>query len=296
MNLVPKSVSRFTGRSMLKLNASSPTILVVAGVVGFGATAVMAARASRRVDPIIENHKKSRAQLSNIVYSDKRAQQKDLVRLYSGTTIELGKLYGPTIVVGALSAAAVLSGHRIMKGRYVGAVAAYSGLFEQFKDYRSRVAEVIGDDKEKDLYDGAKLAWEEDPDHKGEYKLNSKFEEGKEPGSYIRPWFDETNTNWTRNAEWNYFFLKGVQQHLNNRLQTYGHVFVNEAREALGLPRCREGVITGWLRDDKTEKGDGFIDLGFMTGNEPNTIAFRNGVEKSVRLNFNIDGSIWDKI
>jgi hypothetical protein len=33
-----------------------------------------------------------------------------------------------------------------------------------------------------------------------------------------------------------------------------------------------------------------------MTSQDPNAIAFRNGGERSVRLNFNIDGVIWDLI
>lgn len=295
MKLVPNAVTRFAGRTSLKINANSPTILVVAGVVGFGATAVMAARAARKMDPVLESHQKDRAQLATIHYADKRAEQKEIVRLYAGTSIELAKIYGPTIVVGSLSAAAVLSGHRILKGRYVGAVAAYSGLFDQFKHYRSRVAEAIGVDKEQDLYDGAKLQWEEDPDHKGEYKLTSKFE-GDQKAAYLRPWFDESNPNWTRIPEWNYMFLRGVQQHMNHRLEAYGFVFLNDAYDALGLPRTPEGQVAGWLRQDKNGSKDGYIDFGFMTGNDPHTVAFRHNAENTVRLNFNIDGMILNLI
>lgn len=292
MKYIPKSVSRLAGRSMLKLNAKSPTILVVAGVVGFGATAVLAAKATRKIDPILDEHAKARLEVSQYPLA-KREEQKALVRVYTGTSIDLAKLYGPTIVVGALSAAAVLSGHRILKGRYVATMAAYSGLFEQFQIYRGRVADAVGADLERDLYDGAHLEWQEDPNHKGEYKLGAKYPEEKAAATYLRPWFDETNVNWTKDPAISYLFLKGVQTHMNNLLQYRGHVFLNDVYDALGIPRCREGQQAGWLLDGV---GDNYIDFGFMVSNDPNTVAFRNGFENVVRLNFNIDGVIWDKI
>lgn len=294
MNIVPKAVSRLASRSMLKLNASSPTILVVAGVVGFGATAVMAAKASRKIDPILEEHDKARAAVEHTNHTQ-RERQKAVVHVYTATTVELAKLYGPTIFVGALSTASVLSGHHILKGRYVATMAAYSGLFDQFQLYRGRVAKAIGEEREKDLYEGAMLEWQEDPDHKGEYKLTANHLE-KSKGNYLQPWFDEVNPNWTRDPQINYFFLKSVQSHMNNRLEVFGHVFLNEVYDALGMPRCREGAVLGWIRGDKGSVGDGFVDFGFMTSNNPHAVAFRKGVEKTVQLNFNVDGSIWDKI
>jgi hypothetical protein len=294
MNLVPKSVSRLASRSMLKLNANSPTILVVAGVIGLGATAVMAAKATRKIDPILEEHGKARNEVSGASYRNDREEQKALTKVYATTGVELVKLYGPTLIVGGLSAASVLTGHRILKGRHAATMLAYSGLMEQFMDYRKRVAHTLGEDREKEIYDGARMEWEKDPDHAGEYKLKSKYDE-KQKSTYLRPWFDETNVHWTRDPQSNYLFLKGVQQHVNNLLEVRGHVFLNDVYDALRMDRCPEGAVTGWIR--KKDGGmDGYIDFGFMTSQDPNTVAFRNFLERSVQLNFNIDGVIWDKI
>lgn len=278
---------------MLKVSAKSPTLLVVAGVVGFGATAVLAAKASRKADPIIENHQKSRQDLANVMYTSKKAERKEIVDLYVHTAVDLGKLYGPTIFVGALSTAAVLSGHNLLQKRYVGAMAAYSSLFDQFSFYRKRVSDSFGEEMERDIYEGAKLEWQEDANHKGEYKLGSEFKTEKDPSTYIQPWFDEANPNWLRDPVSNYLFLKAVQQHCNHRLQAKGHLFLNEVYDALRMDRHPEGQVAGWLWEGD---GDNFVDFGFMTSNEPHTVAFRNGVESTVRLNFNIDGVIWDKI
>jgi hypothetical protein len=295
MNLVPKSVSRLASRSMLKLSANSPTILVVTGVVGLGATAVLAAKATRRLDPVLEEHDKARNEVVGATYRNDREEQKALTKVYASTGVELTKLYGPAVVVGTVSAASILIGHRILKGRHVATMLAFSGLQDQFLAYRKRVAHTFGEDREKEIYDGARMEYEEDPNHKGEYKLKSKYSDDKEVGDFLRPWFDETNVNWTRDPQSNYLFLKGVQQHMNNLLEVRGHVFLNDVYDSLRLDRRPEGAVSGWLRKEDGGK-DGFIDFGFMTSQDPNTVAFRNGQERSVRLNFNTDGLIWDKI
>lgn len=297
MKYVPASISRFANRSLLKLNASSPTILVVAGVVGFGATAVMAAKASRKIDPIVDAHKKEREEIgsvSNVAPELRRNQQKALVGLYQTTGVRLARVYAPTIAVGTLSAVCVLSGHRILKGRHVATMMAYSGLQEQFLSYRQRVAKTLGDEAELDIYEGAHGEWKKND--KGKEELHPKFEKD-ESTSYLRPWFDESNYNWTKNPQSNLLFLKGVQQHMNNLLISRGHLFLNEVYDALGMPRTREGAVAGWrYTRDGAGEGDNYVDLGFLASRDPHTVAFLNGFERSVRLNFNIDGIIWDKI
>jgi Family of unknown function (DUF6353) len=82
---------------------------------------------------------------------------------------------------------------------------------------------------------------------------------------------------------------------MNNILRIRGHVFLNDVYDALGFERIPMGSVVGWLYD--SEGGDRYVDFGFMTGIDPQTIAFRNHEERSVRLNFNIDpGMIWEKI
>lgn len=293
MNYVPTGLVRFGNRQLLKLSKNSPTLLVVGGVVGLGVTAVMAAKATRKLDPIVDTHKKLRIDISMSANSQ-RDEQKQLVSLYTGTAVQLGKLYGPTLLVGGLSAFSVLSGHRILKTRHIATMAAYTGLMEQFQAYRARVSETLGPEMERDIHNGAIGQWEEDPDHKGEYKLKSKF--GDTPGSFLRPFFDEANPNWTRDPTSNFLFLKGVQSHMNRVLQLRGYVFLSEIYDALGMGHMKtpETIVTGWLYQNV--RGDGYIDFGFMTDQSPEAVAFRNNAECSVRLNFNIDGVIWDLI
>jgi len=291
MKYVPESLTRLGHRQLLKLNKNSPTIFVITGVVGLGTTAVMAAIATRKLDPILDEHAKQRIDISASAV-DARDEQKKVVKLYADTAVELTKLYAPTIVVGTLSATSVLHGHRVLKGRHIATMAAYSGLMEQYQAYRDRVSETVGEDLERDIHNGAVGRWEEDPEHPGEAKMKAKFDKDQ-PANYLRPFFDEANQNWTRDPVANYLFLKGVQAHMNRKLQVNGYVFLSDVYAALDLPLVKEAIVTGWLYNGE---GDGYIDFGFMTEQTPQATMFRNGAERTVRLNFNVDGVIWDLI
>jgi hypothetical protein len=302
MKFVPNSITRLGARSALKVSKNSPTILVVAGVVGLGATAVLAAKSSRKADAVIQEHKSVREAIGEVPSKEvagkeeRKAAQVRVLELYYHTGFELTKVYGPAIALGVVSAGSVLWGHKILKGRHVATLAAYSGLSEQFAAYRGRVAKTLGEKAERDIYDGAFGEYVEDPDHKGEYKLQPNWSESDEEKlRYCRPWFDEVNVHWSRDPEINYFFLKGVQSHMNDLLNIRGHLFLNEVLDALHMDRSKEASVMGWVRDNPD--GDSFVDFGFMTGDDPQTVAFRNKMEARVRLNFNVDREpIWNLI
>lgn len=295
MKYIPKGVTRFGYRSALKVRKNSPTILVVAGVVGFGATVVMAAKASKHADRVMDDHAKKRAEIVDVPKSAspaaRREHQSEVTSLYTQTGLRLFKVYAPTIAVGTISAASVLCGHNILKGRHVATMAAYSGLAEQFGAYRDRVRKTLGDTAEQDIYNGAH--GEHVPNNEGGTDLHPVWDQNGRPDP-CRPWYDETNAYFTKNPVNSKMWLSGVQTHMNNLLQLRGHLFLNDVLDALHMPRCAEGQQLGWLWDAGT--GDDYVDFGFLTDNDPHTVAFRNGVENTVRLNFNVDGIIWDRI
>lgn len=291
MRYIPDAVGRFGGRAIMHLRAKSPTILVVSGVVGLGATAVMAAKATRRLDPILDDHAKGRIGIEEQGLAGK-AEQRALLDLYVDTSISLTKLYGPTVFVGAASAVSILGGHRVLVGRHVASMAAYSGLFQEFQNYRARVSESLGEDRERALYEGSRLSWQEDPDHKGEYSLLPT--PGDITSSEWRACFDAQNPNWTKNPHTNHMFLDGVQSHMNRLLRFRGHLFLNEVYENLGMPKTSAGQVSGWIYG--SENGDSHIDFGHMTSKTPQAEAFRRGDEPSIWLDFNVDGLIWNLI
>lgn len=299
-NFIPKGLSRFGNRSVLKARKHSPTILVVAGVVGMGVTVVAAVKASKKAEVVVSDHKAQRVQIGDIpaknsVAKDvRKAKQVEVLELYYNTGLELTKVYGPTILLGVLSSGSILYGHKILHGRHLATMTAYSGLMEQFASYRGRIRQTLGEKAELDIYNGAHGEYVEDPNHKGEYKLQPVFADGDPSSDVRRPWFDEKNAYFRQDPEVNIMHLTGVQRHMNELFQVRGHLFLNEVLDALNMPRHPEGQILGWVLDAGT--GDNFVDFGFLTNDDPHTVAFRNAEVPDVRLNFNVDGIVMDLI
>jgi hypothetical protein len=68
-------------------------------------------------------------------------------------------------------------------------------------------------------------------------------------------------------------------------LHARGHIFLNEIYDLLGIPRSEAGQVVGWFAG----KGDDFVDFGIFEAGQRD---FVNGVEKTILLDFNVDGVI----
>ena len=106
-------------------------------------------------------------------------------------------------------------------------------------------------------------------------------------------WFDETCLAWTKDPEMNKFFLLRQQAYANELLRQRGHLFLNEVYDMLGIPRTKAGQVVGWIFDENNPIGDNCVDFGLF---EPHNRNFINGYEKTVLLDFNPDGNIWDRL
>lgn len=126
-----------------------------------------------------------------------------------------------------------------------------------------------------------------------EKKLVETFDNNWSP--YAK-FFDEYNPNWEKSADYNLLFLTNQQNYCNNKLKAQGYLFLNDVYDCLGIDRTREGQIVGWIYDPKKPKCDGFIDFGIYNGYRKANRDFVNGAERSILLDFNVDGPIIDMI
>ena len=286
----------------------SPEILVVAGVVGVVASAVIACKATTKLDDILEQTKTDVDKIHECVdrtdlaapYTEEDSK-KDLVIVYVQTGVKLVKLYAPAVILGALSITSIIGSHYILKKRNVALAAAYATVDKGFKEYRKRVAEKIGDEAEKELRYGikAKTIEETVTDEDGrEIKVEKNVTETSLlPSPYARI-YDELNPNWERDSDYNLMYIRNVENKFNDKLKAYGYVFLNDVYEALGFPKTKTGQVVGWVYDpDNPEhEGDNYIDFGLYSLNRQNANDFVNGYEYSVILDFNVDGNIMNKI
>ena len=64
----------------------------------------------------------------------------------------------------------------------------------------------------------------------------------------------------------------------------------------LGIPRSKAGQVVGWIYDPENPVGDNFVDFGIYEADREKARDFVNGYERSILLDFNVDGNIWEKM
>ena len=308
LSKVSTSAARFAGKAEFTIKKNSPEILLGAGIVGFVGTVVLACRATCRADEVLEFHRRKIKDIEDakeIADADPEGEmsydieiyRQDKAIRYLKTTGNLAKLYAPTVAVGALSLACILTSRNIMQKRYLGVVAAYNGLSAAFEEYRKRVRDEYGEGLDKHFRYGT--TYEELPvyDENGK-KTKEKEQVEKTETEMVMPtddscrFFDSSNPNWDKNPTFSMMWLRGQQNILNDILHTRGHVFLNEVYDALGFPHTPQGAVLGWIDGE----GDNCIDFGLYDPNKENVRRFVNGVDNVIMLEFNHDGVIWDKI
>ena len=303
---IVNSATRAFNRFGFKLKKHSPEIMVIAGVVGVVASAVMACKATTKASEIIDDTKdqmdkiKKVASMPDIEDYTEEDMKKDIAIVYTQTAIKFVKLYGPSVLLGAASIVSILAGHNITRKRNVALAAAYATIDNSFKDYRSHVIERFGEQLDKELRYNikAKEFSEIVTDDKGKEKTTKKTVEVVDPNTYsdYARFFDDGCTGWQKDAELNLVFLKQQQNWANDLLKRKGHLFLNEVYDMLGIPRTKAGQIVGWIYDEDHPNGDNFVDFGIYDLNRERARDFVNGYERTILLDFNVDGNILNMI
>lgn len=292
------AITSKAGRQILTAQKYSPQILFGAGVIGVVATVVLACRATLKLDDILDEHKSETERLTvsseSIVEYTEEMLNRDKLVLLARTSGKIAKLYLPGIAIGLTSIFALTGSHIILGRRNLGALAAYAALDKGFRDYRERVIKDLGKDKDDEFRYGFEEREVAEDTPKGTVIKTIRTAPAHGASVYAR-FFDEASPAWERNAESNRIFLTVAQEYLNHRLQAKGHLFLNDVYKHLGLEESRAGQVVGWV----VGKGrDNYVSFGiFENGMDNERIrAFVNGRERSILLDFNVDGPILDLI
>lgn len=304
---IMNGVTRALNKTGLKFKKHSPEILVGAGIVGAVASGVMACKATLKIDDVLSETKDNLEKINGYVeengYSDKYTEtdyKKDLTISYVKGGMELAKLYAPSVALGALSITAILAGHHILRKRNVALAAAYTAIDSSFKQYRNRVVEKFGEELDKELKYGIKAKEIEETvvNEDGTETTIKKTVNVADPlnVSEYAKFFDDGCKGWTKDPDFNLMFLRDQQKYANLLLKQKGHLFLNEVYDLLGIPRTTAGQVVGWLYDEKCPNGDNYVDFGIYDLYDDKKRDFVNGYERTILLDFNVDGPIMDLI
>lgn len=283
-------------KSRLAVMKHSPEILVITGIVGVVTSAVMACKATRKLDPVLEAHKKNAEEVHR-KFTDEKLEKRELTKVYMKTGISFVKLYGPSVTVGMLSITGILASNNILRRRNVALAAAYTAIDTSFRQYRGRVVERFGEEVDKELRIGA---------HQEKIDVIETDENGKEkkvkksvtvtdtnlPSDYARYFCYGEAKAAEPNADYNQFFLKAQQELANHMLRANGFMFLNDVYDMLGIDRSVAGQMVGWVYDKNTDDhGDNYVDFGIQEVYRKKSD--RPGdYEKVFLLDFNVDGAI----
>lgn len=302
---LPAGINRAVNKVAFKMKKHAPEILVIAGVGGTIVTTVMACKATTKIDEVLAENKEQIAKTKNYVeetgFSDKYTEkdyQKDLTVMYTQRGLKLFKLYAPAIAVGTISITAILAGHNVLKKRNVALAAAYEVVNKNFKDYRGRVIDHFGNELDRELrYNIRKEEVEKTviDEKTGKERTVKEITEiaDIDPSSEYAKFFDESCPGWTKDPEYNLMFLRNQQQYANDLLESRGYLFLNEVYEMLGIQRTRQGQVIGWIYDKNVIDK---VNFGIYNIANPANRRFVNGYERSILLDFNVDGDILNAI
>jgi hypothetical protein len=290
---VKTAVMAKVGPMMMTWRRIRPEVLTYGGIVGVGATVVLACRATLKASEVLEESRKNVSDIHQALeqcpdkYSEEDAK-KDLVTTWTQTGMKMVKLYIPSAALGALSVACIMGGHKVLRKENMALSAAYGALSESYKEYRRRVKSELGEDREREVMHGIKAEVVKETDEDGKEIARTTYNQNNYSASPYARFFDRGNDNWCKSPANSLMFLRAQQAYANNILQSRGYITLNEVYDLIGIPKSEAGQSVGWVKGS----GDNYVDFGIFTTNTQQGRDFVNGWEEAILLDFNVDGEI----
>lgn len=295
----------------VKLQKALPIILGGTTILGVVATAVLSARGGYKSAPMIEEHKEAMNQLrANKNSMDKKDYNKMVFEEFKTIGKACVKAYGWAVLSGTLTVAEIIFSNKYLSDlqkKYMGVVSLYTVLNAAFAEYRQRVIDEVGKEKEFEIHTGIKKEEIVDTviDKKGNEK--TKVTTVLNHGPYSNPdfiVFDKTSSHFREgNPEMNIVYLRSLQKDLNIFLKSRGRLYKNELYdqiESTEYPETEEGQIAGWIYDDTDPLCDCAVDFGIFDKDynlleTDNVKNFMSGKNDFIYLSLNHDGPIYER-
>lgn len=231
---------------------NSSTILAATAIVGVGATVFGAIKATPKAIDILKDKDESIDAVMKDVeageISDEQAKY-EKKRIYISFTKDMIKCWWPVALSGTITIVSIIGGHAIDKRRQAALAATLSLTESKLKDYREKVTEVVGENKEQKIRD----EMYKDKVFFNQPKDNNIISTGK--GDVLC--YDAVSGRYfTCNAD----FIRNRVNVLNQRLLSEMWISLNDLYYELNLPSIKLGDDIGW-----NISNDGLIDVDFSS-------------------------------
>lgn len=280
-NNISNSLKNFAKVAKFKTYQARPEILLGVGIASVVAATVMACIKSKDVEPIVKNAQEKIDELDYIKdnpCAEEAPTFKEYLRVYGRTGWQIIKVYAVPGLVMAGGIVCIIGSHGDLKARNKRLAADLIATQALFQEYRRRVSEAIGEENERKIFMGAteeKYSVKNVDENTGEFIEHKEngliFNEG--PGSmYARNFTPETSTEYDCRSYAEYF-LESKIAHLNWLLGQVPFITLNEVYDELGLKgkygKCPEGMVVGWTKYPKVDRGDREIIVEKLIGKVP---------------------------
>lgn len=295
---------RVATRQGHNLKQVSPTILIVAGTASVIGGTVLFMKNSKKLELVVDELHNTTERMEDLAnnnheYEASGDRKKDAIKLYSSTTLEIIKIYAPSVLLVTGGITAIFGSHRILQKRNVALVGAYKTLDKGFKKYRKRVVDEYGEEVDRELMvDRVKTKETVTTTNSKGKEVTKEVEvesiEIDDESSYARV-FGPGNPNWDgTNPVANFLFVKQVEHYLRLKLYTNGVLFLNDVYKQLGLKQVPAGQVMGWsVSDDEMSE----FELGYtLNSGEDLPFPMSDRVTEGIWLNIEPEGLIVDLI
>jgi hypothetical protein len=216
----------------------SPLILTAVGVTGTITTAVLTGKAAIKADRLLEKEKYYQSQRSNTPVEVLPPKEMFLL---------VWKLYIPPASVGALTVTSIILANQIGTRRAAAMAAAYALSEKAFTEYKEKVVEKIGENKERLVRDD--LA--QDQVRNNPVTDNQILMTG---GGTVLCYEPFTGRYFNSDME----SLKKAQNDLNYQVLSNYYASLSDFYDLVGLPRTKISDDLGWNSDE-------ILELNFST-------------------------------
>lgn len=242
-----------------KTRKSAPEIgLVVGGLCILTGTVLACTKTSEAVDV---NEKRKR-EIEEVKANTEEGSSEAIVgysKVYLRFAYRLIRIYGIPAVLWIGGMSSIVGGHIDLKRQNANLILDSVAFKKIFDEYRSRVAEKIGEEEEKLLYFGAKedeIEIIETNPETGATKIVRKhanvLSDGGGGSIFARNFSAQTSYEFDVRSYADYF-LEARIINLNKRLKNVPFLTINDVYDELGMKkgygRCREGRNWGWYWD-----------------------------------------------
>ena len=298
------------GKALLIGKKRSPEICIALSILGFGGTIIATVHATNETRDILDEKEESEKLCEqrrsigfgkDVIPYTEQDYIIDIKKLKRRTRRKLLKAWWPVGTLGAGSVISLLSGYKILNGRYVATAAAYKTLEAGHERYREQVIARFGKEVDRELLDikaeeiERELKKQEDEQRAEDASGKKKKKKALVQGSDLVI-FDENSERWRRywTPDMVLDYLKIKENECNDIRVINGHIFENEVRDRLGLKRTSDGAVRGWI--DKP------VDFGLSDSSEATVNKVRNilsvarNCDIHVPIRLDTEGLIFDRI